>query len=60
MTNYERIKSMSVEEMAAFMEDCHSMGCLMCSAGKRDCCTDECIKGHLLWLQREAEEDNGN
>jgi hypothetical protein len=52
MTNYEKIKAMSVEEIAKWLnaksncstcanENCNGMG--------------DCEQGHLLWLQQEVD-----
>lgn len=59
MTNYERIKGMSIEKMAVLLADhvphgdCY--GCDLCNGIKRpyrlaDCCQD----GWLNWLEREV------
>ena len=53
-TNFDRIKAMSVEEIAKWLnaksncstcanENCNGMG--------------DCEQGHLLWLQQEADND---
>lgn len=62
MTNYERIKTMSIEQMAVMLADeiphgdCYS--CDKCSSIQSpyrldDCCQD----GWLKWLEREAENN---
>lgn len=51
MTNHERIKQMTAEELAQFIAD-NQYGCMIpmsCLSG--DC--KECIK---IWLEREVEE----
>ena len=57
MTNYEKIKAMSVEEMAAFIEDvvmCEKkitcIGCVVFTGGRCGVCDFE------NWLLHEAEE----
>lgn len=61
MTNYERIKVMSIERMAIMLADeiqpgdCY--GCDKC----RDCCppyrlNDPCTDGWLKWLESEVSE----
>ena len=53
MTNYEKIKNMSVEEMAKFL--CESF--IVCS----DCpVRDSCVRDHegfSYWLESEVEEE---
>lgn len=55
MKNYDRIKAMSVEEIAKWLnaksncstcanENCNGMG--------------DCEQGHLLWLQQEADAND--
>lgn len=54
MTNYEKIKSMSVEEMAEFMyENCLCACCPYCDGGLCHC---DCKDGHKKWLESEVEE----
>ena len=58
MTNYEKIKQMSVEELAEFLND---TGCGWCSF-THGCsypeCGDECCKiGIRTFLESEVEED---
>ena len=59
MTNYERIKQMSVKEMAEWMND-KVRACTFCAylAPNWMCSRteDDCVKGHVLWLQQEATE----
>lgn len=55
MTNYEKIKQMSVEELAEQFEECicshiQSYNVNYCN-GKNDC--ENCV---VDWLQEEAEE----
>lgn len=54
MTNADRIRAMSDEELAKFLDDCNSHGCV-CPA--RDCraTCHECI---VDWLKQPAEVDN--
>ena len=61
MTNYERIKNMTVEEIAetinSTVDDCQKY-CKFTKDGKcnafGDC--DVCVKGIELWLESEAQE----
>lgn len=61
-TNYELIKSMSIEEMAEELEcfeDTYSR-CDFCIHCKKNDCqvtdSDDCIDGIKQWLQAETEE----
>ncbi len=58
MTNFEKIKAMSVEEMAEYLYR-NVADCEMCPAMKScKAPTDIACKRTLLeWLEREAEED---
>lgn len=56
MTNYEKIKDMSVEEMARFM--CDISDCYQCPI-KNKCRIQtliDCLDGLAEWLLKEAEE----
>ncbi|MBO5955767.1 MAG: hypothetical protein J6Q10_03085 [Clostridia bacterium] len=57
MTNYEKIKAMSVEEMAEYFAD--SLDCVYCPA--KSLCRKKklltCVENFLLWLESEVEED---
>lgn len=67
MTNYEKIKNMSVEEMAEWLDEIISgNSCYLCAKndiGKRDCWLKSlsdrirlCVKNRRLWLESEVEE----
>lgn len=62
MTNYERIKNMSVEEMAEFIHEismADQNGLPYCSidiAYERDCTCDDCVQHTAEWLNSEVEE----
>lgn len=53
MTNYERIKAMSVEEMAAYF--CIG-GLPICPLNAPHCHSNECPKCFKRWLESEAKE----
>lgn len=54
MTNYEKIKQMSVEEMSATIMCPNDCGLAEFKCGKTDSCNCyECIK---QWLQQEVEK----
>ena len=61
MTNYDRIKSMSVEEMAEYLSDHWS--CIGCAFEK--VCDDNlyryisCHKNIKQWLEQEVRENDG-
>lgn len=56
MTNYEKIKSMSLEEMAEWLDetlldhDC----CVGIDVNCEEC---DCISGRKKWLESEAKDD---
>ena len=53
-TNYEKIKAMSIDEMAEILSLIALNPCKLCDAP--DCRTGyECINGWRLWLNQEAE-----
>lgn len=56
MTNFERIKNMTVEEMAEFIA--YYLGCNNCIYDQSICPDDKnaCLKGTQKWLESEAEE----
>lgn len=69
MANYEKIKNMSVEEMAEWLDEILSgNSCNLCAKddiGKYDCWLKSfsifdrlrfCVKSRKLWLQSEVEE----
>ena len=57
MTNYEKIKNMSIEEMAEFI-DSPTVDCERCAYYKNGKCLsdDDCKVGIQKWLESEAEE----
>lgn len=56
MTNYEKIKAMSVEEMAEFL-DTYIDDCEYCFAKKVCGAEPSCFVTITKWLESEAEED---
>ena len=53
MTNYERIKAMTIEEMAEwFYNDIDK--CAFCVYNNEDYCGG-CKNGHMCWLESEVE-----
>ena len=57
MTNADRIRAMSDEELAEFFEDWFSCGIMRhgCFANTKDCSLD-CKRAWLDWLKKEVEE----
>ena len=57
MTNYEKIKSMSVDEMTAFIiTKLAFFPCELCEREHNASCTHEdCFNIHKKWLESEAE-----
>ena len=51
MTNYERIKNMSVEEMAEFLNEASN-----CCLVPTDCITESCTECLKQWLESEVTE----
>jgi hypothetical protein len=56
MTNYEKIKAMSVEEMAELIDDSPCNSCNYRQKGFSKC-PQECEEGIKEWLESEVEED---
>ena len=51
-TNFDRIKAMSMEELAEFLIDHHGYPCKYCIG-----CHVECHEGLAEWLKSEAKEE---
>lgn len=56
MTNYEKIKAMSVEEMADYF-NCLSCYCSCCPVCGCDMTLESCQKRIEKWLESEVEEN---
>lgn len=59
MNNYERIKQMSIEEMAEFFSRSDCDVCIYNpETSECDCCSDnlECYDGIKQWLESEVEQ----
>ena len=57
-TNYDRIKSMSVEEMAALITKLAFFPCELCERDHNASCTHgDCFEIHKQWLLQEVSED---
>lgn len=60
MTNYEKIKGMSVEELAEFIEKAKMCGALITrETTSEECCgcADGFCKDVLEWLESECDEE---
>ena len=57
MTNYDRIKSMSVVEMAKAIHSSEAESCLFCSNDKCTIIEENCIQGIIKWLLQEVSEN---
>lgn len=58
MTNYERIKAMSIEEMAAFVDAVQAETCrkvCVYRQGSENCKKIPCQTGIKHWLERESK-----
>ncbi len=56
MTRFERIKQMSVEEMAEWIGDVNwSSDCITCCYSLEDCGGVDCSGGIKQWLMQEVE-----
>ena len=53
MTRYEKIKSMTIDEMAKFLNTCDD--CDFCAYVDTCKTTDECIEGRKEWLMKDVE-----
>lgn len=57
MTNYERIKNMSIDEMAEFLAD-NDDNCCFCTRRYEDVCLTPDCKYHIKqWLESEVETE---
>lgn len=55
MTNFEKIKQMSVEEMVMLI--CYNYKCRKCVQYHRQECDGYCYNGIKEWLESEVQED---
>lgn len=57
-TNYDRIRNMSIEELARFMATQFAQDCYSCKFGCVDSPTDNhCVNGYYRWLNSEVSDD---
>ena len=57
MTNYERIKNMSVEEMASFLSASNYGECECCPMNYKDCDCSGTDSEVEKWLESEWEQE---
>ena len=53
-TNYDRIRNMSIEEMAEFMKELVLNSCYYCVGNCQR--MDSCKDGFINWLESEVDE----
>lgn len=61
MTNYERIISLNIDEMAEFLNkiDDTCIRCQFCF-GFEGCATHSCLEGVKAWLMQEEKEEGND
>lgn len=57
MTNYEKIKNMSVEEMAKFINELATCACECCHLELESYCNCDCLNGRKIFLESEITND---
>ena len=55
ITNYDRIRNMSIDEMAEFMNECGHDFPPYCDYEKVDTCDQNCLSCAKEWLESEVE-----
>lgn len=62
MNNYEKIKNMTIEEMARFFKHIKNYICKLCiyNNNEYNCYSDNlsCFDGIKQWLESEVEDEN--
>ena len=61
MTNYDRIKAMSVEEMAEHIDKIGIIRCMFCvdkSCAGTSTSSLTCLRGIIKWLKSESEVED--
>lgn len=60
MTNFERLKQMSVEEIANLIENTPNINsCAFCFYNGEPCPIIRCVNGIKLWLESEVYDNDG-
>ena len=57
MTNGDRIRQMTDEEMADAMRTSKEHMCRACTFRNKYCTSDDCRKGYLEWIKKEVTDD---
>lgn len=58
MNNFEKIKQMSVDEMADFLDK--ESRCECCIYNDKDCTDEECMQSIKIWLLQEVENEQNS
>ena len=56
MTNYEKIKNMTVEELARFLANRNQTDCINCPCFGEVCNENSCDNALKIWLESEVKE----
>lgn len=56
MTNFERIKAMTSQEFAKWLEETSVCECCVCGESRRACTGFACTLNIKRWLEQEVEE----
>ena len=57
LTNYDRIRNMSVEELAVLLDVCDSCLTPYCRSKKADECDNNCLVCAKQWLESEVDNN---
>ena len=57
MTNFERIKAMTSQEFAKWLEGISVCDCCVCGESQRACTGATCTLNIKKWLEQEAETE---
>lgn len=57
-TNYEKIKNMTLDEMAEFLTDRSACDTCDCDMEENKCMAVGCLDGIKQWLQQESENND--
>lgn len=56
MTNADRIRKMTDEELGELLDDVSDRFCSYCELDERDCATNDCRPYMTAWLKQEASD----
>ena len=57
MNNFEKIKGMSIEEMAEFINELTSCDCGCCMQELNNYCNNDCLNERRRYLKSEATDE---